>query len=533
MSLKVDKIMSKAEQSSSPWAPLGNRIFLILWLSTLFSNIGTWMHDVGSGWLMTNLSPSPGMIAAVQAMTTLPIFLLALPAGAIADIVDKRKMIIAVNIVMLLAASLLTVLVYTNTVTISGLLIITFVLGACTAFLSPAWQAIVPSIIDAKQLKAGIALNSMGINVSRALGPAIAGVLIAQVGLYVPFLFNAISFLGIIIAVWWWKGEEKKESTIPAETAFSAMIAGVRYARRSPALLGTIFRAVCFFVFASAYWAMLPLVARQSLQGDASLYGILMGSVGIGAVCGALFLPKLRERFSTNVLVVGGTLGTALVLLIFALAHVKFLAVIASFLAGASWIAVLSSFMISAQTALPNWVRARGLALYLMAFSGAMALGSLGWGQIASHSSVSIALLIAAAGIILVLPITLKVELHDDSLNLAPSMHWSMSPIVEQVKGDRGPVMVYIEYTVPEEQSESFLQLIKRFKESRLRDGAFNWYLFQDPERRNIYIETFILSSWFEHLRQHERVTEDDKGLQQAIFAITGQPAIRHYISVH
>lgn len=523
--------MNKTEQSSSPWAPLRNRVFLILWLATLFSNIGTWMHDVGSGWLMTNLSPSPGMISAVQAMTTLPIFLLALPAGAIADILDKRKLIIVVNIIMLVAASLLTLLVYTNTITIAWLLIITFVLGTCAAFLGPAWQAIVPSLIEPSQLKAGIALNSMGINVSRAIGPALAGVLIAQIGLYVPFFFNAISFFGIIIAVWWWKGEDKKERTIPAESAFSAMIAGVRYARRSPALLGTIFRAVCFFIFASAYWAMLPLVARQSLQGDASVYGILMASVGAGAVLGALFLPKLRERFEADTLVIAGTIGTALVLLTFSLIHVTFLAVIASFVAGASWITVLSSFMISAQTALPNWVRARGLALYLTAFSGSMALGSLGWGQVATYTSVSTALLIAAAGIILVLPITLKVKLHDEGLNLSPSMHWPEPPIIERVKGDRGPVMIYIEYTVPEDKEQDYLNLMKKFKESRLRDGGYSWYLFRDPERRDIYIETFILTSWFEHLRQHERVTQEDKQLQQAIFAITGSPTIRHYIA--
>ena len=523
--------MKKAEQSSSPWAPLGNRIFLILWLATLFSNIGTWMHDVGSSWLMTSLSPSPGMISAIQAMTTLPIFLLALPAGAMADIVDKRKLIIVVNIVMLIAASLLTVLVYTDTITITWLLIITFILGACAAFLGPAWQAIVPSLIDRSQLKAGIALNSMGINVSRAIGPALAGVLIAQVGLYVPFLFNAISFLGIIIAVWWWKGEDQKENTIPAESAFSAMIVGVRYARRNPALLGTIFRAVCFFIFASAYWAMLPLVARQSLQGDASVYGILMAGVGAGAVLGALFLPKLRERFEPDILVIAGTIGTALVLLIFSFIHVTFLAVIASFLAGACWITVLSSLMISAQTAFPNWVRARGLALYLTAFSGAMALGSLGWGQVATYTSVSTALWVAAVGLIIVLPITLRVKLHDEGLNLSPSMHWPEPPIIERVKGDRGPVMIYIEYTVPEDKHDKFIYLMKTFKDSRLRDGGYNWYLFQDPERRHIYIETFILTSWFEHLRQHERITEEDKVLQEEIYRISGSPIIRHYIA--
>lgn len=273
-----------ATQRTSAWSPLRNRVFFILWIATLFSNIGTWMNDVGAGWLMTNLSPDPVMIAAIQAMTTLPVFLLALPAGVIADIFDKRKLLIFVNILMLCAASLLAVLVYFDVISIGWLLFITFVLGSGAAFLGPAWQAIVPSIVAPNELKSGIALNSMGINISRAIGPALAGILISQVGLYLPFLLNALSFIAIILAVWWWDGEQKEEGKLPAESVVAAMISGLRYARYSPALIKTIIRATSFFIFASAYWAMLPLVARVSLHGDATLYGLLTTSIGIGAV---------------------------------------------------------------------------------------------------------------------------------------------------------------------------------------------------------------------------------------------------------
>lgn len=236
-----------ATQRASAWSPLRNRVFFILWMATLFSNIGTWMNDVGAGWLMTNLSPDPVMIAAIQAMTTLPVFLLALPAGAIADIFDKRKLLIFVNILMLCAASLLAVLVYFDVISIGWLLFITFVLGSGAAFLGPAWQAIVPSIVAPNELKSGIALNSMGINISRAIGPALAGILISQVGLYLPFLLNALSFIAIILAVWWWDGEQKEEGKLPAESVVAAMISGLRYARYSPALIKTIIRATSFF----------------------------------------------------------------------------------------------------------------------------------------------------------------------------------------------------------------------------------------------------------------------------------------------
>lgn len=521
--------MSQSQQSS--WAPLKNKVFFTLWLATLFSNIGTWMNDVGAGWLMTNLSPNPAMIAAIQAMTTLPVFLLALPAGAIADIFDKRKLLIIVNILMLCAATLLAVLVYFNHVTIGWLLLITFILGSGAAFLGPAWQAIVPSIIDKDQLKSGIALNSMGINISRAIGPALAGILISQVGLYLPFLLNAFSFIAIISAVWWWKGENKTENTLPAESVIAAMISGIRYARYSPELLKTILRAVCFFIFASAYWAMLPLIARQSLQGDATLYGLLTTSIGVGAVCGAFSLSSLRARYSANTLITVGTIGTVLVLLIFALAHITTLALIASFIAGFSWIITLSTLIVSAQTALPNWVRARGLALYLTAFSGSMAFGSFIWGQVASLTSISTSLVVAAIGSVLVWLIVLRVKLNHDDLDLQASDHLRKSSITDEITAyDSGPVLISVLYRVEQTHSETFLSLMNHLKKIRLRDGGYSWGIFLVPNEPDRYIETFMVASWAEHLRQHKRATNDDSKIQQQIDEIITDKKVNHYL---
>ncbi|WP_140918626.1 MFS transporter [Limnobaculum xujianqingii] len=521
-----------AKKHSSSWSPLRNRVFFMLWMATLFSNIGTWMNDVGAGWLMTNLSPDPVMIAAIQAMTTLPVFLLALPAGAIADIFDKRKLLIFVNILMLCAATLLAILVYLNVISIGWLLFITFILGAGAAFLGPAWQAIVPSLVEPQELKAGIALNSMGINISRAIGPALAGILISQVGLYLPFLLNAISFIAIILAVWLWKGEEKSEQNLPAESVIAAMISGLRYARYSPALIKTIIRAASFFIFASAYWAMLPLVARISLQGDATLYGILTTSIGIGAVCGAFSLSSLRERFSTGTLITLGTVGTSIVLLIFAVAVSKYLAILASAIAGFSWIITLSTLMVSAQTALPNWVRARGLALYLTVFSGSMASGSLIWGQIASHTSVTIALLSAAIGIVLVWLCVLRVKIEHDNINLQHSDHFALpDELLNDVSIEKEPVMVSVHYQVKMEYHDKYLNLMNKLKIIRLRDGGYSWGLFAVPDKTDEFIEMFMVSSWTEHLRQHDRATIDDNLIQQQLNEVVQYKKATHYFS--
>lgn len=519
---------------SSAWSPLRNRVFFMLWMATLFSNIGTWMNDVGAGWLMTNLSPDPVMIAAIQAMTTLPVFLLALPAGAIADIFDKRKLLIFVNIMMLGAAALLAVLVYFNVVNIGWLLFITFILGSGAAFLGPAWQAIVPSIVEPHELKAGIALNSLGINISRAIGPALAGILISQVGLYLPFLLNAVSFIAIILAVWWWKGEDSKGNTLPAETVVAAMISGLRYARYSSALMKTLIRAASFFVFASAYWAMLPLVARISLQGDATLYGLLTTSIGIGAVCGAFSLSTLRTRFSVGALMAFGTFGTVAVLLTFAIATSKPLAMLGSFIAGFSWIITLSTLMVSAQTALPNWVRARGLALYLTVFSGSMALGSLAWGQIASHFSVSTALLSSAVGIVLVWLCVLKVKIEHDHINLAPSDHLPLSG-EELNENDDGqqPIMVTIQYKVDVQHQAQFLALMKILKVIRLRDGGYSWGIFSVPDKNDEFMETFMVSSWAEHRRQHDRATMEDRQMDDQLNLIIQSKKAIHYFSAY
>lgn len=517
------------------WAPFGHASFTVLWIATVVSNVGTWMNDVGAGWLMTELSPSPFVVAAVQAATTLPVFLFALLAGAIADIVDRRKMLIIVNILLGITTTALALLVAAGAMTPALLLLFTFLLGTGAAFLAPAWQAIVPKLVPREELSSAIALNSMGINVSRAIGPALAGFLIVALGLWSPFAVNAASFLVIIVALWWWSPPADPARKLPPEHVGGAIRAGLRYAINSGPLRATLVRAAAFFAFASAYWAMLPLIARNVLDGGPTLYGILLASVGAGAVAGAVILPRIRKALGADRTVAAGTLGTALVLVAFAVIPDPVVAAIASALAGVSWIAVLSSLHVSAQTALPDWVRARGLSIFLTVFFGAMSGGSLVWGQVASSWSIPTALLAAAIGALLLIPLTWRSKLSQgETLDLAPSGHWP-EPVVNLSDATyRGPVMIQIAYDVAPADADAFRAAMADLARARRRGGGYGWTLMQDAEVPERFVETWFESSWTEHLRHHERVSGEDKAAQDVVLALhrgDAPPKADHFLA--
>ena len=380
------------------WSPFRHRAFSLLWGAALISNIGSWMHDLAAGWLMTTLAPSPAMVALVQTATTLPVFLLALPAGTLADRVDKRRLQIVVQAAMLVLAATVGVLVLQGAMTSALLLSFTLGIGVCTAILSPAWQSILPRLVPRDDLQPAVALHAVGMNVSRAIGPALAGLLIVTLGLAWPFFVNALSFVAVIAALLWWRPPVDTTTTHAPVSFSAAMLQGLDQARSNRALQNTLLRSVLFYVFGSAYWALLPLIAREQLSGGAQLFGVLVGCIGAGAVAGALFLPRLRARAGLDGVVVAGTIGTALAIAGYALLRIPVLGMLASLLAGASWLACLSSLNVAAQLAVPDWLRARGMALYTAVFYGCLAVGSLIWGQVASHTGLSAALLIAAAG---------------------------------------------------------------------------------------------------------------------------------------
>ncbi|MCB2426435.1 MFS transporter [Methylophaga pinxianii] len=528
------KVVKPKSQVSS-WAPFAHISFVVLWTATVISNVGTWMHDVASGWLMTSLSPSPLMVALVQAATTLPVFLFALPAGAIADLVDRRRLLIVVMAILAISTLLLGMLVLFEQISAWTLLAFTFISGAGAAFVAPAWQAIVPQLVPRDALQPAVTLNSVGINISRAIGPALAGIIIVSAGIAWPYLLNALSFVVVIVALLWWRPPPKKVSHLAAERFWTAMGAGLRYARSSGPLRSTLIRAVAFFLFASAYWSLLPLIARQELGGGPELYGIMLGAVGLGAVGGALLLQKLKGHLGADALVATGTVGTALVLIVFALFKQSAVAIVASFVAGASWIAVLSSLNVSAQVALPDWVRARGLSIFITVFFGAMTLGSILWGQAASMLGISITLQMAAAGALIGAFISwpAKLQLGMD-LDLSPSSHWPEPIVSGEIEPDRGPVLVTVEYRIDLKSRAVFITLMNELKTMRKRNGAYSWGLFEDVAEPGRYLEYFTEDSWVGHLRHHERVSVSDRDIQKRVLALhvgDSAPLVTHFLA--
>jgi MFS family permease len=405
--------MNDAAARTGPWSPFQYPAFALLWTAALLSNTGSWMHDVAAGWLMTSLAPTPFMVALVQAATTLPVFLLALPAGALADRVDRRRLLILVQSCMLLLAALLGAMVLTGAATTTWLLAITFALGIGTAITVPTWQAILPQLVPRANLQPAVALHSVGINLSRAIGPAIGGLLIVAFGIAWPFFFNALSFVAIIVALWRWRPPAAPPRNAAPENLFASIRTGLAQVPDNQPLRHTLLRSAAFYIFGSAYWALLPLVARQQLHGDARLFGILVGCIGAGAVAGALWLPRLRARFGLDGTLIAGTVGTALAMAGYALLRLPWLGMLTSLLAGAAWIAALSSLNVAAQLALPDWIRARGMALYSVVFYGCLAAGSVLWGQVATWLALSPALLLAAAGALLMLPLARRLPLHN------------------------------------------------------------------------------------------------------------------------
>lgn len=526
--------MMKPSALAEALRPLRHPPYAVLWTATVVTNIGWWMYTAAAGWLMTDLSVDPLMVSLVQVSSSLPMFLLALPAGALADIVDKRRLLILAEIGIVAIASTFAVLVWLGRVTPVTLLLFTLLLGAGAAIVAPAWQSIVPLLIKHKdELPVAVALNSVGVNISRAIGPALVGVLTVGIGVAAPFWINALSNLGSIGGLLWWRSPKRTGSRLPTERFFAAIRTGARYARHNPPLRATLLRAVGFFVFASAYWALLPLVARTQIGGGPTLYGVLLGAIGVGAIGAALALPRVTARLGPNGLVVAATIGTALALGLFGVAREPWTAFAASLLAGMCWIAAVSSLNVSAQYALPDWVRGRGLAIYVTSFSGTMALGSAIWGQLASMIGLSMTHFIAAACALLAIPLLRRWKLQSSGgIDLAPSMHWPIPVITGPIEDDAGPVLVTVEYDVLSNNREPFLGALDRLSAQRRRDGAYAWGVFEDTARRGRFVETFLVESWLEHLRQHERVTKADRAVEERVHSfLMSEPKTTHLVT--
>lgn len=504
-----------------------------MWTATLVANIGVWMYSAAAGWLMATLTTDALMVSLVQVAATLPMFLFALPAGALADIVDARRLLIVVEAAIIVICIPFAVLVGLDRINPVTLIAFTFLIEAASAMAAPAWQSIVPRLIPREELGPAIAANSVSINISRAIGPALGGVFTAAFGLAAPFWANAFSNVGSIGALLWWRPPRKPGDGLPAERIGGAMRAGLRYAHNNRALRATFVRAFGFFVFGSAYWALLPLVARTQLSGGPQLYGMLLGVIGVGAIAGVFAVPWIKSKLGADGLVAAGQAGTAGALVLFAIAGEPVTAVVAGFLAGACWIAAVASLNISAQVALPEWVRARGLAVHVAVSFGSMALGSAIWGETAQLVGLQGAHLIAAAGALLAIAITWGFKLQQAAgQDLTPSLHWPTPLAASSVAGDAGPVLVTIEYRIDPKDRAEFIAGFEAIESQRRRGGGYAWGLFEDTTDASRFVETFHVDSWNEHLRQHERVTQADRALEERVLRfVQGAPRVSHLIT--
>ena len=524
---------SLARPGVSAWEPLREPVFRALWIASLTSNIGTWMQNVGAAWLMTSLTPSPVVVALVQAATSLPVFLVGLPAGALADIVDRRRLLIVSQGWMLLSAAALGVLTLIGFMSPWILLALTFALGLGAAMNTPAWQAIVPEVVSPSELQEAVALNAAGFNVARAVGPALGGLIVAAVGPGPVFLLNAASFIAVMLVVYRWN-RQRATSRLPAEHVISAMRAGIRYVRNAPSLQAVLVRSGVLIVCAAGLWALLPLVARDQLGLGATGYGVLLGCLGIGAVTGATLLPRIKRKFSLDMLVTGATVVFAVATAALAYVQNVFLVGAAMVAGGIAWIALMSSFNAAAQTAAPEWVRARALAVYLIVFQGGMAVGSILWGALATRMGIRAALLVAVFGLIAGLMLITRYRLAEgEKIDLTPSLHWPEPRMIVGLQLEGGPVLVEVEYLIELDRAHEFTKAMDDVRRERLRDGAMRWGLFTDSANPNRFVETFLLESWVEHMRQHERVTKSDRmaeELARAFHIGAGTPKIVHLI---
>ena len=516
------------------FAPLRQPVFAVLWVATVIGNTGSFIRDVASSWLVTDLSGAPAAVAMVQAAATLPIFLLAIPAGVLSDILDRRRFLIVIQLLLASVSIGLMLLSATGLQSVSSLVALTFLGGIGAALMAPTWQSIVPELVTRQELKSAVALNSLGINISRAIGPAVGGLILASFGAAITYATDVASYLFVIAALLWWRRAPGADDGLSEKFA-GAFRAGLRYARASRELHVVLLRAAVFFAFSSAVWALLPLVARNLLGGDAGFYGVLLGAVGAGAIGGALVMPRLRRLLSADGLLLAAALVTAVVMAGLSSAPPQWVAIILLLSLGAAWISALTTLNGAAQAILPNWVRGRALAVYLTVFNGAMTAGSLAWGAIAELLGVPATLLVGAAGLVVVGVVFHLVKLPAGEADLVASNHWPEPLTASPIDNDRGPVLITIEYRVDPADRQGFTSALYRLSSERRRDGAYGWGVTEDTADAEIMVEWFFVESWAEHLRQHRRVSKADADLQQEVRKFhrgDAAPLVRHLLSV-
>jgi len=504
---------AEAAPSLSPWGPLTSPVFRMLWGTWMIANICMWMNDVAAAWLMTSMTTTPLWVALVQSASTLPVFLLGLPSGALADILDRRRYFIMTQFWVAGVATLLCIAVIAGVMTPALLLALTFANGVGLAMRWPVFSAIVPELVARVQLPAALALNGIAMNASRIVGPLVAGALIASAGTAYVFVLNAVLSVisGFVIMRW---RRDHVPSPLGRERLLRAMRVGLQFVGQSARLRAVLLRVALFFLHSTALLALLPLVARNLHGGDAGTFTLLLASMGAGAIIAAMFLPRLRQLMARDTLVLRATLLQSASTAVMALAPNVYIAVPAMLLNGAAWISCANSLSVSAQLSLPDWVRARGMSMYQMAIMGASALGAALWGQVATLTSIPTGLLMAAlSGAVAMLLAQRLVTDRNIEEDLTPSRQFK-APVTNAPPGV-GQVVVTIEYLIDPARSDDFRAVMQESRRSRLRQGAREWELLRDVNRPGRFIEQIIDESWTEHLRRFDRVTASDVALRE------------------
>jgi MFS family permease len=540
------------------WAPLRSPLFRAVWLASLASNIGTWMHEVGASWLMTSLTKSEQMNALISAAGSFPMFLLALPAGALADIVDRRKLIIFTQAWATTVAGLLAVLTLLNLTGPWVLLTFTLLMALGSAMTGPAWQALLPEMVNKRQVPTAMSLGGAAWNLSRIVGPLLGGLIIGiaanllavrETAPGVVFAANACSFLGVVLVFVRWQ-RPSREVDLPPEHILGAMRTGWRYTRHSSEVRPILVRTAGLMLGISAQFSLLTLYAREVLHLNATGYASLIGFFGAAGVVGNILYPRLRERFTPNYLLFYSALLTALNLLVLALAPymvsgevAPWIVRAAMMIGGFAWPISIQTCNVSIVRAVPDWVRSRAAGMFTLVFMGSSTLGSILWGSIAKWagqpnqpgSGIPVAFL-GAALVLLLGEIVLRRFVITDpgNANLSPSQHWPDPEMAFEPALEKGPVLVTVEFDIAPEDTEEFVKAMQLIRSLRLRDGALRWNLFQDTAQPTRWFETMLVDSWGEHMRQHARVTHVDREVEQAAWSYhrgPEAPKVTHLIA--
>jgi MFS family permease len=519
-----------AQGTASLLGPMRVPTFRNLLTANFVSDIGAFMQGVGAAWLMVSLHAGPAFVALTQTASSLPYFLLALPAGSAGDILDRRKLILSTEIWMTCVALLISVLTIGRFMSPWLLLVLTFALSAGDAFETPSWRAILPELVPKDELPAASALNGIEFNLARAVGPALAGALIAVAGVAATFVTNCVSFFGVIFVVAKWKRPVRKRTT-PVETFTGATVAAIRYVRYSPEILTVVVRTGAVMFFSSALFALLPTVARN-VKESALGYGLLLGCFGVGAILGALTMQPARKRWSTEAIVSTGVAILGLVIVAMSGLHTFVTLAPLMLVGGAAWVLFISLISALVQNLAPDWVRARVLAVFILVYQGSFALGSAAWGGVAERAGIGTALVVAGIGTIASTGLALLAKLPESTADLSPWNQWRMPDVVRQDDSylHQGPVLVTIEYAVVPEKTSEFVEKIHQYERIRRRDGAYQWGIYRDTEDANRYVETFLVRSWAEHLRQHARMTQGDHELERRLRGYVSRDTVVHHL---